>query len=98
MLSKILEICNDAPQGADLNEIAGKLYKDPAVAEGMVNHLLRMGKLVECAQGPICEMCPGRRSCILLKSSGKVFVSISAVKEYNRGCQELQVRLMEPTE
>jgi adenine-specific DNA glycosylase len=88
MLSTILEICRNTPQGVDLNEIAGKLNKAPNVVEAMVDHLLRMGKLVEHRKHPICEMCPARRSCILLKSSERRFsVSVNAVQDDNLNCQ-----------
>jgi adenine-specific DNA glycosylase len=90
MLTKILEICKNTPQGADLNKIARKLNKDQIVVEGMVEQLLRMGKLVEHAKYPVCKMCPTRRSCILLKSSPRRFsVPMNAVRDYNPNCLEL---------
>ncbi len=91
MLSKILEICKKTPQGADLNEIARRLNKTPIVVEGMVEQLLRMGKLVEHTEYPICRMCPTRGSCILLKSSERLFsISMNAVQDDNPDCQKLQ--------
>ncbi len=90
MLSRILEICKNTPQGADLNEIARKLNKAPNVVEGMVDQLLRMGKLVEHAGYPLCKMCPTRGSCILLKSSERLFsISMNVTPDYNQGCQKL---------
>lgn len=93
MLSKIFEICKNKPQGANLNEIARKLNKDPIIVEGMVNHLLRMGKLIKHTEGLICDTCPARGSCILLKSTERRFViSMNAVQEYNPDCQELHTQ------
>jgi adenine-specific DNA glycosylase len=90
MLSKILEICKNIPQGADLNEIARKLNKSPIVVEGMVDQLLYRGKLVEHKEYPSCERCPTRRSCILLKSSQRRFsVPMNAAQDYNPDNQEL---------
>jgi len=90
MLSKILEICINKPDGAELNEIARRLNKNPMVVEGMIDQLVRMGKLVELREYPMCKMCPTQSSCILLKSSERLFcVSMNAVQDDNLDCQKL---------
>jgi hypothetical protein len=43
-------------------QIADALDKDGAVVEGMLETLVRMGKL-ELADAPECEMCPMRTVC-----------------------------------
>jgi hypothetical protein len=84
MLSDILDICRDAPQGIRLEEIARKLQKDPSVIEGMVVHLLRMGKLIRRPGESVCDICPQSSSCVLLKSSEELlFIPMNTYKEYN---------------
>lgn len=43
-------------------QIADALGKDRPVVEGMLETLVRMGKL-EVADNPACEMCPMRTAC-----------------------------------
>ena len=73
MLSEILEVCQSAPQGVSIEEIANTLNKPLSVVEAMVHHLLRIGKLIESTTETICQMCPARSSCILLESSDRIF-------------------------
>jgi Mn-dependent DtxR family transcriptional regulator len=73
MLTDILEACKTAPQGLCLEEIAHRLKKDPSVVEGMIDQLLRMGRLVERPAQAICETCPARASCILIERPVRVY-------------------------
>ena len=90
MLSEILDLCKNSPQGVGLEEIARKLKKEPSVVEGMVDQLLQMGKLIKRPGRSVCDMCPKSSSCILLKSSeGLYFIPMNTFQEYNQKCQQV---------
>ena len=89
MLSEILKVCQSAPQGVSIEEIAHTLNKPPSVIEGMVHYLLRMGKLIRYTSETICQMCPTRSSCILLESSeGLYSIPLSTAQEYNHNSEQ----------
>jgi hypothetical protein len=90
MLSDILDLCRNSPQGIGLDEIARQSNKDPSVVEGMVNQLLQMGKLIKRPGRSICDLCPSSSSCILLKSpEGMYFIPMDTIQEYNQHCLQV---------
>ena len=54
-------------------ELADKLGKDIAVVEGMLETLVRSGRLVELRRDGLCEQCPAQSLCIVLPLEGRRF-------------------------
>jgi hypothetical protein len=66
MLTKILDEIESAGSGLNLDELARRLEVEPSALEGMIDHLVRRGKLQDddgaasaaesaAADGPACE-------------------------------------------
>ncbi len=65
MLRKILQALEGHPQGLCLEELAYRFHVQPSALEGMLQTLLRMGRLVEVTTGSNrCAACPLATHCI----------------------------------
>ena len=77
MLSQILKAFREATGPLDLNELSRQLGTERRALEGMLETLVRQGKLREVSVGgQECSHCAGRLSCARLTSGnlmGKVF-------------------------
>lgn len=77
MLSKILKAFRETEEPLDLSELSRRLGTERSALEGMLETLVRQGKLREIEPGSAeCSHCAGRLSCAHLKSAklmGKVY-------------------------
>jgi hypothetical protein len=77
MLTEILKAFRDSPGPLDLNQLSRQLGTDRSALEGMLDTLVRQGKLREVeVGGQECSHCSGRGSCAHMTSGklmGKVF-------------------------
>lgn len=58
-------------------EIAKRLGKEPSVVEGMLELLVRMGKLVEVENTGLCDSCPAYAKCLRVESPLRTFTLVS---------------------
>jgi hypothetical protein len=74
MLSRILEEIQSAGAGVHLDELSRRLEVERSALEGMIDHLVRQGKLQDedassaaavpaCASGGCGGSCPGSEHC-----------------------------------
>lgn len=80
MLTEILKAFREADGGLDLNDLARRLGTDRSALEGMLETLVRQGKLREVTIGSdTCESCASRGSCVHLQSGkmGKVYEPVT---------------------
>jgi len=77
MLSEILKAFRQTGEPLDLNELSRHLGTERSALEGMLELLVRQGKLKEVTIGSEdCACCSGRSSCAHLQSDqimGKVY-------------------------
>jgi hypothetical protein len=77
MLSELLKIFREAEGPLDLTELSHQLGTERSALEGMLETLVRQGKLREVDPGSAeCSHCAGRLSCARLKAGrlmGKVY-------------------------
>jgi Mn-dependent DtxR family transcriptional regulator len=77
MLHEILKIFQETDGPLDLTELSRRLGTQRSALEGMLETLVRQGKLREVIPGSAsCSHCAGRRSCAHLKAGnlmGKVY-------------------------
>ena len=76
MLAEIMKAFREADTPMDLNELSRSLGTDRSALEGMLETLVRQGKLKEVSIGSEeCGHCSGKTSCVHLQSGliGKVF-------------------------
>ena len=77
MLSKILKAFRESDGPLDLNELSHRLGTERSALEGMLETLVRQGKLREVQVGAEeCSHCAGRLSCAHLRAGnlmGKVY-------------------------
>jgi len=78
MLSRILAIYEQDPGVMCLEEVAQKLGREPSVVEGMLETLVKLGKLVEIGS-EVCDLCPASSMCILISSARRTFTLASRV-------------------
>ena len=78
MLSSILAIYEQDPGALCLEEVAQKLDREPSVIEGMLETLVKLGKLVEI-DTETCGLCAARSMCILISSGRRSFTLASRV-------------------
>jgi hypothetical protein len=68
MLAEILEAFRETGGPLDLEELSRRLGTDRSALEGMLELLVRQGKLKEVSLGSTqCDHCSGRKSCAMLK-------------------------------
>lgn len=83
MLRRILAEIEKSSGAVDLNELQQKLGVDRSALEGMIQHLVRTGRLVDdhaeqisanqgCA-GSSCSSCPGLASCAFVAKMPKTY-------------------------
>jgi hypothetical protein len=76
MLTEILKTFRETAQPMDLNELSRALGTDRSALEGMLETLVRQGKLKEVnVGGATCGHCHARGGCAALRSGmiGKVY-------------------------
>jgi hypothetical protein len=77
MLSEILKAFRETNGPLDLNELSRRLGTERSALEGMLETLVRQGKLREIEPGSSeCSHCAGRLSCAHLKAGnlmGRVY-------------------------
>ena len=73
MLTKLLTEFNRHRRPLSSHELAGIFDKDPAVIEGMLETLVRSGRLVELGLDGPCHQCPEQRLCLVLPLDGRRF-------------------------
>jgi hypothetical protein len=73
MLKQILTEFENTFTVLCLEEIAQRIGKDPRVVEGMLDTLIRMGRLIEM-ESMECSSCPVHGTCRLIAASGRTFV------------------------
>jgi DNA-binding IclR family transcriptional regulator len=77
MLAQILKLFREIDGPLDLPELARRLGTERSALEGMLETLVRQGKLREVDPGSeACSMCAGRLSCAHLQAGalmGKVY-------------------------
>ncbi len=61
-----------------LEEVAQKLGREPSVVEGMLETLVKLGKLVEIGS-EVCDLCPASSMCILISPARRTFTLASRV-------------------
>jgi len=61
-----------------VEEVAQKLSQEPLVVEGMLETLVKLGKLVEIGT-ETCGLCPASSMCILISSGRRSFTLASRV-------------------
>jgi len=78
MLSRILAIYEQDPGARCVEEVAQKLDREPSVVEGMLETLVKLGKLIEI-DSETCDLCPANSMCILISSGRRSFTLASRV-------------------
>ena len=78
MLSRILAIYEQDPGVMCVEEVAQKLDREPSVVEGMLETLVKLGKLIEI-DSETCDLCPASSMCILISSGNRSFTLASRV-------------------
>lgn len=77
MLGEILKAFRETGEPLDLKELSRRLGTEPSALEGMLETLVRQGKLREVKPGSAeCAGCSGRLSCAHLQGGamlGKVY-------------------------
>jgi hypothetical protein len=63
MLTQILQEFKNTDGGLDLNQLSRKLDIEPAALEGMLDHLVQLGKLKKEMNGASCDMPCSQCSC-----------------------------------
>jgi hypothetical protein len=75
MLSQIIKELGRADRAIDLNELSRRLGVQRSALEGMIETLVRKGRLREVEVGeipPACVHCAGRSTCTVV-SIGKIY-------------------------
>lgn len=81
MLKRVLQEIESSPGTLNINELSRKLDIDRSTLEGMIQHLVRTGRLVdddasaeECGINGNCgSTCPGAASCIFFAKMPKTY-------------------------
>jgi len=73
MLIQILAEFDRERSPLSSRELASRFDKDLAVVEGMLETLVRSGRLVELGNDRLCGQCPAQRLCIVLPLEGRRF-------------------------
>ena len=78
MLNRILAIYEQDPGIMCVEEVAQKLDREPSVVEGMLETLVKLGKLIEIGS-ETCDLCAASSMCILISSGRRSFNLASRV-------------------
>jgi hypothetical protein len=81
MLSEILAIFERRGGVLYLNEIIHQIDADPAAVEGMLETLLRMGKIVEVELRRGCDRCGTAPMCTIAKIRPRCYTLARITKE-----------------
>ena len=73
ILAQILAEFDRERRPLSSRELASTFGKDIAVVEGMLETLVRSGRLVELGHDGLCGQCPARSLCIVLPLEGRRF-------------------------
>ncbi len=77
MLARILEEFQNSPDALCLEELSQKLSIETGALEGMLQTLVRKGRLLEIDPGAApCQICPARGGCLLMGGLGKSYLRI----------------------
>lgn len=76
MLSKILLEFDRERRPLSSHELAGILGKDLGVVEGMLETLVRTGRLAELGSDGSCDQCPEQNLCVVLPFEDRRFCRI----------------------
>jgi hypothetical protein len=75
MLKQILAEFEQSPTMLCLDELSQKLAVTPSALEGMLDMLVRKGRLLEIsAAHSACTSCPARAGCVIIRSSAKSYI------------------------
>jgi hypothetical protein len=75
MLKQILAEFEQNPTTLCLDELSQKLAITPSALEGMLDTLVRKGRLLEISAAPgACTTCPARAGCVIISSSAKSYL------------------------
>ena len=80
MLTKLLTEFDRRRRPLSSSELAGMFDKAPAVIEGMLETLVRSGRLIELGLDGGCHQCPEQRFCLVLPLEGRRFCLASHEK------------------
>lgn len=73
MLKQILTEFENTTTVLCLEEIAQRIGKDPRVVEGILDTLIRMGRLIEM-KSTVCSSCPLHGTCRMIAASDRTFI------------------------
>ncbi len=73
ILAQILTEFDRERRPLSSRELASTFGKDIAVVEGMLETLVRSGRLVELGRDGLCGQCPAQSLCIVLPLEGRRF-------------------------
>jgi hypothetical protein len=75
MLTQLLELVASHPRGLGVRELSRRLHTQPGAIEGMLELLVRKGRLVKlCASATVCADCPVHSDCNLLAGHNTRYV------------------------
>ena len=77
MLAQILTEFDRERCPLSSRELASTFAKDIAVVEGMLETLVRSGRLVELGRNGLCGQCPAQSLCIVLPFEGRRFCLVA---------------------
>jgi hypothetical protein len=69
MLTEILATFEAEPAGLCSDDIAHRLGAEPSAVEGMLETLVRMGKLVEAVASETCNACHAHSMCLAISNA-----------------------------
>ena len=75
MLKQILAEFEQNPTTLCLDQLSQKLAITPSALEGMLDMLVRKGRLQEIsAIHDACQVCPARAGCVIISSTAKSYI------------------------
>ncbi|MBI1880393.1 MAG: hypothetical protein HYR94_19595 [Chloroflexi bacterium] len=78
MLKQILSEFEQAPLPLCLDQLSQKLAITPSALEGMLDTLVRKGRLQEISPAQTaCQTCPARAGCVIIRSATKSYIRVS---------------------
>jgi hypothetical protein len=75
MLKQILSEFEQVPTSLCLDQLSQKLAITPSALEGMLDMLVRKGRLREISPTQTaCQTCPARAACVIIRSATKSYI------------------------
>jgi hypothetical protein len=77
MLTQLIDLLEKRHNGLGLDELSRELGAHPSAVAGMIEVLVRKGRLIEIGpDGGCCTVCPAHSDCNLLASRGTRYVAV----------------------